>query len=207
MIHTVELSKYQGKPLNLGGVIKLIIDDLFDVDNVPEVTFILQINNNIMYGNYIIPTALGFSTPMHILGNLKKSLLIINTNTSTYTNTITNTSTYTNTITNTITNNNDSFKQFLIWGKTYNTKLYKVKPLVFEYSSDKYECGICLEQYKIGDKICKLQLCGHQFHKSCLSNLGSRITCPMCRNHAVLHQLNGLDHNERLNIYVNEMGL
>ena len=185
MSHSVELSKYQGKPLNLGGVIKLIIDDLFDVDNVPEVTFILQINNNIMYGNYIIPTALGFSTPLHILGNLKKSLLIINTN-------------------NTI---NDSFKQFLIWEKTYNTKLYKIKPLVFEHSSDKDECGICLEQYRIGDKICKLQLCGHQFHKSCLSNLGSRIACPMCRNHAVLHQLNGLDHSERLNIYVNEMGL
>ena len=142
MSHSVELSKYQGKPLNLGGVIKLIIDDLFDVDNVPEVTFILQINNNIMYGNYIIPTALGFSTPLHILRNLKKSLLIINTNTNTYTNTNTN--------------NNDSFKQFLIWEKTYNTKLYKVKPLVFEYSSDKDECGICLEQYKIGDKICKL---------------------------------------------------
>ena len=49
MSHSVELSKYQGKPLNLGGVIKLIIDELFDEDNIPEVTFTLQINNNIMY--------------------------------------------------------------------------------------------------------------------------------------------------------------
>ena len=191
MSRSVELSIYQGKPLNLGGVIKLIIDELFDEDNIPEVTFILQINNNIMYGNYVIPTALGFSTPLHILGDLKKTLLIINTNNTNNTNNY----------------NNNSFNQFLIWEKTYNTKLYKVKPLVFEHSSDKDECGICLQQYKIGDKICKLQLCGHQFHKSCLSNLGSRITCPMCRNHAVLHPLNGLTHNERLNIYVNEMGL
>ena len=183
MTKEIELSQFKGKPLNLGGVISIIIEELFDMENLPKSEILLQICNEIMHGNYIIPSAIGFSTPLHILGDLKKAKLIVNNNK----------------------HESNSINSFLDWKQNYNTKLYKIKPIVFEQSSDKDMCSICLEKYKLGDQICKLQLCGHQFHKSCISTMDSRITCPMCRNHAVLHPLTRLNDTERVNIYVNEL--
>ena len=42
-------------------------------------------------------------------------------------------------------------------------------------------CSICLEKYKLGDKIIKLD-CVHEFHSSCLKHwLTTHKTCPICR--------------------------
>jgi hypothetical protein len=42
-------------------------------------------------------------------------------------------------------------------------------------------CSICLEKYKIGDEIIKLD-CGHEFHSGCLKHwLTTHKTCPICR--------------------------
>jgi hypothetical protein len=43
------------------------------------------------------------------------------------------------------------------------------------------ECGICLDKYNHGDKICKLS-CGHIFHENCI-NLAfvQKKECPICR--------------------------
>ena len=52
------------------------VSEFFDMENLPKSEILLQICNEIMHGNYIIPSAIGFSTPLHILGDLKKAKLI-----------------------------------------------------------------------------------------------------------------------------------
>ena len=44
------------------------------------------------------------------------------------------------------------------------------------------ECNICIDEYKIGDKIVKLH-CNHIFHIDCISNwlCNEKVSCPVCR--------------------------
>ena len=47
------------------------------------------------------------------------------------------------------------------------------------------ECPICLEKYKVNDKIIKLY-CSHSFHKDCLSEwFKKNNTCPQCRENII----------------------
>lgn len=47
------------------------------------------------------------------------------------------------------------------------------------------ECSICLETYKINDKILNLN-CRHGYHKDCLSEwLKNNNTCPQCRENII----------------------
>nr|GEY13971.1 probable E3 ubiquitin-protein ligase RHY1A [Tanacetum cinerariifolium] len=48
-------------------------------------------------------------------------------------------------------------------------------------SSDQYECVVCLEKFKIGDKLTRLP-CAHRFHFKCMVPwLKNRTICPCCR--------------------------
>ena len=46
----------------------------------------------------------------------------------------------------------------------------------------KTECNICIDEYKLDDKVVKL-FCKHYFHKDCIKNwlCDERVTCPICR--------------------------
>ena len=47
------------------------------------------------------------------------------------------------------------------------------------------ECSICLEKYKLNDKIISLP-CSHSFHKDCLNLwLKKNNTCPQCRENII----------------------
>jgi hypothetical protein len=47
------------------------------------------------------------------------------------------------------------------------------------------ECSICLETYKVNDKIINLD-CSHSFHKDCLKIwLSKNNTCPQCRENII----------------------
>nr|XP_016438440.1 PREDICTED: RING finger protein 165-like [Nicotiana tabacum] len=47
--------------------------------------------------------------------------------------------------------------------------------------SEKYECTICLDQFKVGDNLMHLQ-CDHKFHSCCLVPwLENHAYCPCCR--------------------------
>jgi len=47
------------------------------------------------------------------------------------------------------------------------------------------ECSICLENYKINDKIINLN-CNHKFHKDCLKLwIKKNNTCPQCRENII----------------------
>lgn len=46
---------------------------------------------------------------------------------------------------------------------------------------EKQSCGICMEDYKIDDKV-KITLCKHVFHENCLMHwLKMSNICPFCR--------------------------
>lgn len=66
--------------------------------------------------------------------------------------------------------------------KLYQLQIYKVK------SNDNLlldECSICLEKYKINDKIIKLN-CNHEYHKNCIVLwIKNNNTCPHCRENII----------------------
>jgi hypothetical protein len=43
-------------------------------------------------------------------------------------------------------------------------------------------CPICIEEMKVGDKISKIKICSHIFHKDCIKPwIEKNFTCPLCR--------------------------
>lgn len=64
----------------------------------------------------------------------------------------------------------------------YRLKIYRVN------SNDNLlldECSICLEKYKVNDKIMNLK-CRHSFHKDCINIwLKDNNTCPQCRENII----------------------
>jgi hypothetical protein len=180
----IKLNQYKGQPYNIGGIIGLNYKQSYEDE---KKSFLLQISNDVMYGHYFIPNAIGFSTPLHILGDLKTaSIKIIPVNDY---------------------GCNDSLLAYNAWKHNYQSKLYNIKPKIFPYSTDKENCSICLEKYKVGENICKLQLCGHYFHKKCIDQLSRRTTCPLCRNHAFKHSMNDLSFDDQIDLTLSEMGL
>ena len=180
----IKLNQYKGEPYNIGGIIGLNYKQSYEDE---KKSFLLQISNDVMHGHYVIPNAIGFSTPLHILGDLKTaSIKIIPVNDY---------------------GCNDSLLAYNAWKHNYQSKLYNIKPKIFPYSTDKENCSICLEKYKVGENICKLQLCGHYFHKKCIDQLSRRTTCPLCRNHAFKHSMNDLSFDDQIDLTLSEMGL
>lgn len=180
----IKLNQYKGQPYNIGGIIGLNYKQSYEDE---KKSFLLQISNDVMHGHYVIPNAIGFSTPLHILGDLKTaSIKIIPVNDY---------------------GCNDSLLAYNAWKHNYQSKLYNIKPKIFPYSTDKENCSICLEKYKVGENICKLQLCGHYFHKKCIDQLSRRTTCPLCRNHAFKHSMNDLSFDDQIDLTLSEMGL
>lgn len=48
-------------------------------------------------------------------------------------------------------------------------------------SSDQDECSVCLDKFKVGEKLARLP-CAHRFHSVCsLPWLESHAHCPCCR--------------------------
>lgn len=58
----IKLSDPQYNGLNIGGVIKKNLD-LVDSLNINSVT--LEVDNHYIWGNFDVPSAIGFSTPLH----------------------------------------------------------------------------------------------------------------------------------------------
>ena len=54
--------------------------------------------------------------------------------------------------------------------------------IILEENTDNKECNICMDEYKINDKIITLD-CKHIFHRRCIKHwlLLEKVTCPVCR--------------------------
>lgn len=68
-------------------------------------------------------------------------------------------------------------------------KYYKLKLKIYRVKSNDNllldECSICLEKYKVNDKIMDLK-CRHSFHKDCINHwLKNNNTCPQCRENII----------------------
>ena len=64
-----------------------------------------------------------------------------------------------------------------------NKKTKKVKNADLENLIN--ECSICLEQYKLNEKIIQLE-CDHIFHKSCFELwFKNNNSCPICRDNII----------------------
>ncbi|CAH1785192.1 unnamed protein product [Owenia fusiformis] len=43
-------------------------------------------------------------------------------------------------------------------------------------------CAVCLDEFKLKEKVCQLQVCKHGFHEKCLlAWLVQKNTCPLCQ--------------------------
>lgn len=70
----------------------------------------------------------------------------------------------------------------LIEGSSTLRKL-EGKESVAELEGNQSTCNICLEEFKEGDEVRKLNHCSHAFHKECIDRWLSRVaSCPICKN-------------------------
>ena len=184
LIRTINLNTYKGQPYNIGGVISLNIDS---IGLYKKASFLLEINNNVMQDTFKLPEAIGFSTPLYILGDL--------TNVKIHISEIDN---YGKT---------DSIQSYNFWKKMYQGKIFNINPDNICFSTDKESCSICLEKYNVGEEISKLPLCGHHFHKKCIDLMDKRMKCPICRNHAFKHSFDNISLYDQIIIRLNEIGL
>jgi len=68
-------------------------------------------------------------------------------------------------------------------------KYYNFQLKIYRVNSDDNllldECSICLEKYKVNDKILNLK-CDHKFHKDCINQWSKdNNTCPQCRENII----------------------
>ena len=69
-------------------------------------------------------------------------------------------------------------KSYKLFKKTKKIKNVDLENLI-------NECSICLEQYKLNEKIIKLD-CEHIFHKSCINLwFQNNNSCPICRDNVI----------------------
>lgn len=121
----------------------------------------LLICNEVLYGSFVVPFAVGYSTPLASIGDLSKATLSFSTEDKKSYGQL------------------EIEKVFIEWKKWYNTSTTKAEARnVVKHSTDNTECAICLEEYKIGEKLFEFD-CRHRIHDRCCPQLP--ILCPYCR--------------------------
>ena len=142
-IHLNE-NKYHG--LNIGGVIEKNLDQLKERKCN---SMLLIVCNQHIYGSFVIPDAIGFSTPVELISDGYLSFYE---------------------------NINDSIpiiEKYNRWRMTYGTEPIK-KDNIYKFTNDQQGCNICSKEYEIGDDIMELPNCKHKFHHDCLVKLRSK---------------------------------
>jgi len=141
---------------------------------------LLCICNDVIWGNFEIPTAIGFSTPLRCLGDLTEAEITFIVDKP----------------------NEERFKE---WKSIYNTECSrKITPNIVSHSSDCVECAICLETYEIGEKLLVFP-CGHKFHAACTKS-DARMLCPCCRGIGTFEKLDGMSKKRRIHHIMKERG-
>lgn len=171
VVFEIYLSEYKG--YNIGGVIEQNKQKIIDTcANDAH----LMICNKFAHGSFLVPLAIGFSTPVNDI--CEDGYIRIMRNEK----------------------GNDLLNQYEQWKKIYQTTNI-VKPKPIKFSSDQSECSICLEKYKPGDELAELD-CKHRLHQKCktrwqMQNMPTDkselirllvyekqvvFKCPLCRN-------------------------
>ena len=191
----IKLGQYNQKPdINIGYILEkefkehgIDFNELKLEEKVPNMNITIQICNGVIWGNFCIPVAIGFSTPIGSLGILTDNDTL-------------------NIQFNSDEKDGNSLKMYLEWKKVYQPSVYHkydVKQLT--YSSDMAECGICLDSYQVGEKLIEL-LCQHKFHLGCYEKMNVRAPCPYCRKQGILPDLTGLSSKDKILQVMREHG-
>jgi len=133
--------------------------------------------NEYWHGCFLVPLAMGFSTPVSILRGasicLCRNVQVLR----------------------------PVVDAFIEWQNIYGGRLVR-QDLCYTFSRDKTVCQICLHSYKDGENLIVVRKCGHVFHQRCLTeelrahNLNLRrilrskemeetipYDCPVCQGH------------------------
>ena len=157
---------------------------LIELNNRIGQETLLRIANEVIWGTFSIPEAIGFSTPLKSLGTLDNAYLIFRWNKG----------------------NKPNLDQWKRWRNIYSTETTrKITANVATHSSDCIECVICLEPYKLGDKIL-IYDCKHRVHVDCASLSSVRAACPCCRAQGVKKSLDSLDNKQKISQILKENG-
>ncbi|CAH6419207.1 Hypothetical protein HVR_LOCUS405 [uncultured virus] len=180
------LEKYNNIPkINIGSIIN---DNLSIIEEYAEnykLSITLKICNEVIWGYFIIPDAIGFSTPLDRLGKFNSQDVISIERSG---------------------DGTDAFMKYKQWKEIYETSVCrKLKIDVFNCSSDYLKCGICLESYKLQDQLIRVA-CDHLFHFNCYKNMNMRDPCPYCRKTALLPSLEGLSEKDKFFQVLKEHG-
>lgn len=176
----ITLQKYNGGQgdINIGHIIE---------ENKAKIKgkrIMLRICNSVIWGTFIIPTAIGFSTPIKTLGNLTDNDSIIIDDHG----------------------EDDALDKYQEWRKIYNTtNSCRYEPTILKYTRDNNECGICLEEYKLGEDLIQLK-CAHKFHMDCYKEMDVRAPCPYCRKEAILPDISNMNTKEKILQIMKENG-
>jgi len=156
-------------------------------DDEDDISISLRICNSVLWGTFTVPYAIGFSTPLDALGPLSDSdMLLIQKERSK--------------------KGHSCLKRYHEWKGIFGTVVYR-RPAVQKIvcSSDLLECGLCLDEYKVGEELIEVE-CKHRFHFKCYMKMKSRDPCPYCRKTAVLPSLSGMTDKEKIMQIFTEKG-
>jgi hypothetical protein len=130
-------------PYALGAVIKnnVSTDELTRISSIS-----VQVHNNIWSGTFIVPDAVGFSTPIASLIGGKLKIHVQNDNC---------------TINNTISN------RLMDWYYKYSSRC-SVSSRERMVSDDELTCVVCRRNYQSHERVHRLMSCSHQFHTECI---------------------------------------
>jgi hypothetical protein len=141
--------------LRLGGLLQQVLTP-YELAHTNTVT--IQVANETWYGNFTVPMAVGFSTPVSLL---KGGHLSIHMSHELYDPTF--------------------VTLFQQWSSVFSGEGVR-KMIRQTLTSDKLTCPICLQDYVVGDQIHQLDSCGHIFHNECLGQW-ILTKCQLCQNY------------------------
>ena len=150
-------NSYNNNNINYNSLVNAINNGDYNTNNNNEITYI---NNN--EANYINTLFnIDFSTDSTVLNRIMQLFLES---------------------TNNISNINENvFEDVKVTLTKEQFKKLDTK-IILEENTDNKQCNICMDEYKVNDKIITLD-CTHIFHRRCIKHwlLLEKVTCPVCR--------------------------
>lgn len=170
------------KNMHLGDVLR----DALAGDETKEFSATLTICNEVLWGRFPLPLCIGFSTPLASLGTLTPN----------------------HTLDVVFGGEKNISGLFHAWRKEWSRPVYrKLECRKFTLSSDKQQCALCLQDYKVGEALIELPVCKHVFHAACQTSIQkSRDLCPLCRKEGRLPSMEGLTVRQRIDQAMREAG-
>lgn len=182
MAFRIPLERYKTlKEANVGYVLREHLSELERTEN-PLVT--LAVANEVIWGCFTIPDAIGFSAPLDSLGDLKKAFIDVGCDSK----------------------DSQIMTRFRCWSSSYSLFRSRIfGPKTYKIKNGDVTCTLCDLGLDKGDEVVEFQ-CRHRFHKECMLNVSARSRCEICGGEGGLPSLEGLSLREKLGQVMKEWG-